>query len=402
MRVITRTAILCGAVCIGMSVPSVSADDFYLVQGGKIEGVVQNPTQPADGKYVLEIPAGGRLVLAEQQVERVVKKSDLERRYGAMLPSVPDTEAGHLDMAERCRKARLDEQRLFHFEQVIRHNPDHGKARHALGYSLVDDHWVRQDRWMEELGYVRYRGNWRLPQELKLLAAQEKHDEAVISWKKKIKTWRSWIVKRRDNAGVGEAEIRAIRDPLAASSLATLLDKKKEHRQLRLLYVDVLGQLPSGDAIAAITKHSLQDADPRVRDACVEQLERTKPPMAVSAFIDSLQHEKNVMVNRAAVALARLRQPQATLPLIDALITEHKHLVGQSGGLRPMFSNQGGSGLSAGGKQEIKRIKQRNEPVLHALTALHVGVNFGFNQAAWKTWYISQKTPPPAHLRRGE
>ena len=85
MRVITRTAILCGAVCIGMSVPSVSADDFYLVQGGKIEGVVQNPTQPADGKYVLEIPAGGRLVLAEQQVERVVKKSDLERRYGAML-----------------------------------------------------------------------------------------------------------------------------------------------------------------------------------------------------------------------------------------------------------------------------------------------------------------------------
>jgi hypothetical protein len=56
--------------------------------------------------------------------------------------------------------------------------------------------------------------------------------------------------------------------------------------------------------------------------------------------------------------------------------------------------------MSAGGKQEVKKIKQKNEAALHALNAIHNGVNFGFDQASWKNWYITNHTPPPVHLRR--
>ncbi len=378
--------------------PVVSADDVYLVHGGKVEGTLPASKQPGDGKYTLETPFGGRLVLAAEQVERVVEKSAIQLRYEAMLPLVPDTEAGHLDMAERCERAGLKEQQLFHLEHVVRHNPDHKDARYALGYSLVDGRWLQQDQWMKQQGYERYRGGWRLPQEIKLLKAQEARDAAVVAWKKKVKVWRSWILKRR---GDGEAQLRAIDDPLAIPSLAALLDNDKEHRQLKLLYVDVLGKFPGDVAVATLTKHALHDADAKIREACLDQLERTRPPFAVAAFIEGLKHDKNAMVNRAALALSRMQDPAATLPLIDALVTEHKHVVMQGGGLRPTFSNQG-SGFSAGGKPEIKRINQRNEAVLHALAALHKGVNFGFNQTAWKNWYIAQMTPPPVHLRRSD
>ena len=104
--------------------------------------------------------------------------------------------------------------------------------------------------------------------------------------------------------------------------------------------------------------------------------------------------------NRAAAGLARLSDPSATRPLIDALITEHKEVVGGSG-INPSFSNQGG-GLSVGGGPKVVKQKKTNEPVLAALTVLNPGVNFGFDQQAWRGWYAQQNTPVSVNLRRNE
>ena len=35
-----------------------------------------------------------------------------------------------------------------------------------------------------------------------------------------------------------------------------------------------------------------------------------------------------------------------------------------------------------------------------AESMLNEGANFGFNQSAWKNWYITNHTPPPVDLRR--
>ena len=253
---------------------------------------------------------------------------------------------------------------------------------------------------MVEQGYIRDRGTWRLPQEIEIARVAEQREDQIVEWRKKLKTWRGWLVKGRDNRHAGEQQIRAVRDPNAVSALADMLDNDKEHRQLKLLYIDVLGQIGSGEAANALIQHALNDADRQIRDACIDRLDKLKSAAAVQICVDALAHKKNFMVVRAAVALGSFKDPAATLPLINALITEHKEMVGGGGGIRPSFSSNGGGGLSVGGKPKVKKVNRKNEPVLHALSAMHQGVNFGYNQAAWKNWFIKHHTPPPVDLRR--
>jgi hypothetical protein len=231
--------------------------------------------------------------------------------------------------------------------------------------------------------------------------ANDAVDEITIAWRKKLKTWRSWVIKNRDRARQGEVEIRGIRDPHAANALVDQLNNEKEPRQLKLLYVDVLGQLPpNAIAIDGLVNHAMDDPDGKVREACLDEVTRVGSQRAIESFVRGLKDPERIMVHRAAVGLSRLNATSMTLPLIDALVTEHKVLTGSGGGgLSPTFSDQGG-GLSAGGGPKIEEKEFRNEPVLRALTSLHRGVNFGYNKKAWKNWHVQQNVPQAINLRR--
>jgi hypothetical protein len=382
---------------------SLNADVFYLDNGGRIEGVLLNPDESPRQSYQVETSVGARLVLAGDQVDRVVVTSDAQRAYQEFLPTVPDTLEGHWDVAERCRVAGLDEERTYHLQQVLRHDPNHEKARHALGFSLVDGKWTRQEEWLESKGYVGYRGGFRLPQEIQLEEAADEQEMKAVEWRKKIKLWESWVLKGRDRSQEAQLNLRKIRDPWAAPALAEALtrDKKSPPRQLRLLYVDILKELGPNAATKVLVNLALEDNDAAFRDRCLDHLSEWRSAFAVRAFIQALEHDQNAMVHRAAAALGRMQDPTATLPLIEALYTEHKQVVG-GGGIRPSFSNQGGSGLSVGGRPKVVKRTVKNQPVLRALTMIHDGVNFGFDQAAWKRWYIEQATPQDVNLRRSD
>ena len=376
------------------------ADVFVLANGGRIEARLLNPDQSPRETYVLRTSFGGRLTLEKAQVDRVVIKSDIERKYEARLPSLPDTAEAHWDMAQRCRQAKLPRQREFHLNQVVRLQPDHEEARHALGFSRIGGRWMLPDEWKESQGYERYRGSWRLRQEIELQDIVNEYESKILTWRKQLRVWRGWIVKGKERSGLAEREIRMLRDPNAAVALAEMLADPKENRRLKMLYVEVLGELPSGAAYSALTIQSLYNPDPRLREACLDQLSRIRPHSATETFVAALRHKNNVVVRRAAVGLAAMNDPTTTLPLIDALITEHKQQVG-GGGIQPNFSDRG-SALSMGGRPKIIKVPYKNDSVLHALSAMHSGVNFGYQQAAWKNWYITKLTPPPVNLRRGE
>lgn len=390
--------------CLSLAVPclalcgAVRADLFVLANGGRIEGAWLNPDESPRASYQIATPFGGRLTLDGADVERVVVKSEAERRYEAFLPSVPDTAAGHWDAAQRCQKAGLDPQRDYHLEQVLRHDPNHAEARKALGYHQAEGRWIRQQDIMTQRGYVRSGGAWRLPQELELEQLTGQQEQTTVEWRKKLKLWSEWVLKGRGKGPEGQASIRAIRDPEAAEALAETLRDAKQPRPLRLLYLEVLVQLPGPIVEAACTRLALEDPDAILRDRCLEVLSERKSQYALRAFISQLTHKENQIVNLAAHGLGRLRDPAATLPLIDALITEHKEVV-DSGGLKPSFSNQG-SGLSMGGGPKVVKRKVTNNPVLGALTTIHPGVNFQFDQSAWRRWYTEQTTPRQVNLRR--
>ncbi|HRX78292.1 MAG TPA: hypothetical protein P5307_04480, partial [Pirellulaceae bacterium] len=340
----SNTAISCFSGLVLAVCASASADVFLLTNGGQIEGVLLNPEESPRASYVVQSHEGGRLVLEADDVDRLVLKTDAETRYEEVLPLVEDSEAGHWDMAQKCELAGLKEQQEFHLEQVLRHNPDHEDARRALGYNRVDGRWQRPDEYMAEQGFVRHRGAWRLPQEIAIERRERENDEITVSWRKNVKLWREWIVKGRERASEGLANMQAIRDPRAVPALAAQLRQANEPSPLKQLYIEVLSHFPEhGTGIGALTYIALHDADGRVREKALDVLERSGSKIATLAFLKTLGDSENKMVQRAGVALGYMKMPEiTTLPLIDALITEHKYTVGGGAQISPSFGSGGG------------------------------------------------------------
>jgi len=396
------------AICMG-GAESARAAVFLLTNGGQIEGRLLNPEQQPRSEYQIEVTGGGRLILHAQQVRQVLTVSDDLRWYQQWLPKVPNTVEGHWTMAEQCRARNLHAQREHHLNQILLLDPDHKDARYGLGYSRVQDRWIKTDEWMQNQGYVRYRGAWRTPQDVALEQAIEQFDKSEKDWMRKIKTWRTWFVKARGREMQAREAIRAIDDPAAAAGLIEIVENEKDPAELRRLCIEVLGKLRTPRATGVFVQRAIQDSDPNVRDACLDELKRFGSAQAVPMFQALLKSPDNKKVNRAATCLAMLKNPEATLALVNALVTEHKFMV-QTGGGPPGQMNLGfGSGPSGGGgtfgvSGNPKIVKQdlRNESVLNALRAIWPGVNFGFDVEAWKAWLADRQAPSVPNLRRDD
>ena len=157
-------------------------------------------------------------------------------------------------------------------------------------------------------------------------------------------------------------------------------------------------------SVDALIDAAINDDELEIRLKSVEYLREYGRSRAASGFIPQLGHASNRIVNRAAGALGLLGDPQAVLPLINALVTRHESVVTPAGGnIRPSFgagADAGGIGLSAGGGP--KRISQdvNNKGVLEALIAL-TGKNYQYSIPEWKDWYVSTRSlPDDINLRR--
>jgi hypothetical protein len=328
----------------------------------------------------------------------VIRKTDAERWYEKWLPEMPNTAEGNWIMAEECRKRGLARQRDFHREEVLKHDPDHAAARRALGYSKIDGSWVKTEDWWTSRGYVRHEGAWRLRPEVELETAASRREQETNQWKRQLKLWRSWILRRRGDEREALQKIRSIRSPLAAPALADLLENDEEPVRLKLLYIDVLASLRSARATSAFVNRVLLDRDENVRDRCLDQLVARDTKRAVALLAGTLRHQENKMVNRAAEALGRLKHPDAIPPLIDALFTKHRFST-KGGGMDIGFTPEGGGGMSLGGRPKIVEIERPNPQVLASLVSL-TGANLGYNREEWKRWYVEENTPSGVNLRR--
>jgi hypothetical protein len=394
------------AVCAG----PVRGESFLLKSGGQVEGEFLNPNRNASEPYLVRTPEGVKLTLGKDLVAKVVAKREAEHEYERLLPKVPDTAAGHWQMAEWCKENGLRSQRELHLREVIAREPDHTAAHQALGHQRFAGKWQLAEEYMASQGYVKYEGAWRTRQDVELAKAEAERNDAVITWRRQIDIWRGWIGKKREAEAF--ANLRAIRDPSAAPPLIDLLtDKKQQPRDLRLAIIDVLSEMDGNPGEQTFIALGLSDPDERIRDACIDELVRMKSKAAVIRCMGLLQSKENAAVNRAARVLGRLNDPMATLALIEALNTTHEVLVvpGQqqpSGGLpslTPAFDSAGGGGLSAGGPKPQKvKVTPQNDAVLRALNTIHPGVNFGYNEAAWKQWYVEKNEPVSVNLRRAD
>jgi hypothetical protein len=390
----------------GMCYTSALASTFLLSNGGQIEGRLLNPDQQPRVDYQIEVSEGGRLVLRAEQVQRVLTLSDEVRWYQQWLPKVPNTVEGHWAMAEQCRLKDLQTQREYHLNQILQLDPDHREARSQLGFSRVKDQWIKTDQWMQRQGYVRYRGAWRMPHDIALEKLKEEADKSQREWIRKIQNWRTWILKARGNQQQATAAIRAIEDPAAAAGLIEIIENEKDPPDLRRLCIQVLGKLRTPRSIDVFVQRAMRDPDPNIRDACLDELTRFGTTQAVWRFQALLKSADNKQVNRAGACLAVLKDPEATQSLIDALVTEHKYLyqTGGSPGQMNLGFGSGGAGgggtFGVGGRPKVINREHKNEGVLSALVSIWPGVNFGYDQQAWKAWLADQHDPKTTTLRR--
>ena len=398
--------ILCAVGCLLGLVDRGWADRFELANGGIIEGELLNPEQSPRTTFFVELDSGGRVSLPVEHVKRVVEPSEEEKWYQLWLPRMPNDVRGNLIMAEQCQQRGLKRERIRHLEAVLELDPDNETARYGLGYSRIDGEWVNTAQWNRQNGYIRYGGDWRIPQEVEVQRLAEEQELAEKEWGKRIKLWHSWLLKRRGKEQEALQNLAAVRDVVAAPAIARLLEDEKQPPDIKRVYITALANLPGPVAVAALLKRAIEDNDAKVRDGALDELEKIGRHEAVRTFIGFLEDKDNAKVNRAAAGLARMKDPSATPALIEALSTKHVFQNPGGGGMNPTFGrgpNSGGLGsFSFGGKPSLVQREIANEQVKAALIALHPGTNFGFNRERWKDYWVNSQTPDQVDLRRSE
>jgi hypothetical protein len=398
---------LCLAV-LAVLAPTTRAEVFVLKSGGRIEAEHLNPDRVPGQPFRLRTDSGVQLSLAEGTVHRVIVKSDLDRQYEAQLPALKNTVEDHWSMAEWCKEVGLLDQRRKHLQAVITLTPDHVDARKALGYQRYGSRWLTQEEFMTSQGYQRYKGSWRLPQEIAIEIRQTERELAVKALRKDVFRWFDQVARGGRYADTAERELAALNDPDAAPALAEILGDTQRPKSMRKRALEILTRLPPGLATTTLIRIALNDTDEGLQDGCLDELKRQGTHSVLSVFLNELKSKDNARVNRAADCLARLADSNATLPLINALVTEHQFKVQPGpppGSMSATFTpggGPGGGGLSMGGRPQTQKKKLENSSVRNALTLLNPGINHQYDVEAWRAWYIQSQTTTRVDLRRDE
>jgi hypothetical protein len=377
------------------------AEVFVLTNGNRLTGELLNPDELPREKYVVRIPSGGQITLDRSQVKQVLERRPELVEYEKIRPRYPDTVEGQWALAQWCQEHRLYAERQTHLKRIIELDPEHVQARQLLGYSKDNGKWATQEEIMTQRGYQRYKGRWRTAQEIELLEKNQKVEEAEKDWAQKLTHWRRWLGTDRD--GEGRGNIVTVKDPHAVKALARLLQTDSS-AHARRLYIDALANIGTPDAIKTLAVCSIEDPDSEVRLTCLDYLEKQPRPDVVAYYVGKLRSKNNRIVNLAAVGLNRMKDPSSVGPLIDALTTTHKIKVksGNPGAVSTTFptgGSRGGAGIAMNPRPKVYTRQVLNQPVLDALVAL-TGVNFGFNERAWKSWHASQRKRVEVDTRR--
>lgn len=398
---------------------SVQADLIKLKNGGEIRGKFVSTAQSAAESRVIQTLSGGTITVSSDQIEFITNRPLIIEEYESRDKAAEPAVQSHLALADWCRKNHLNSQRLQQMEKVIELDPDHAKARAALGYTQRDGEWMTRDEVMRKNGYIKYKGRYVSEVELELLEKNQQELAEERKWIKKVKLWLAWV-SDDDFFRQQEAlkEFQSITDPHAVAALARLMGK---HQQVgvRSLLVATLEQIPGDKPMRPLAELVLTDPAQIIRNAALEVLSERDATRAFAFFLEGLKSKSNIIVQRAAKGLEEVGDRTVVPELISALTTSHTYRVRvpdvtstYSMNTNGTFGNSGivlppeiEAGLLAGRypngvivlpsqqpKVQMRTVSVKhvhhNEPVLLALQKI-TQQNFGYNERLWRLWWAS-------------
>jgi HEAT repeat protein len=267
---------------------------------------------------------------------------------------------------------------------------------------------------MTAQGYVKYKGTYKLPQEVELLERTNTQNEQEKGWFKRVYVLHNWLHGSYD-AKREEAlrELEKIEDADAVPALARSF-RNDPSENYRLIYVKLLGRLNSLKATEALAWQSLQDDSANVRQEALQGVGNGDRAAAMGYYVRALRDKSNSVVLRSAIALGEYGDAHVIPNLIDALVTEHTHIVTVpevvAGGLSfNVDGTVGGHGQHLPPQVEamlrnpynnpntsvrmrqiaVKQLHENNE-VLVALKKLS-GEDFGYDEKTWRLWWNQHK-----------
>ncbi|ADB14708.1 hypothetical protein Psta_0011 [Pirellula staleyi DSM 6068] len=410
-------AALVVALCFAASslANSACADELHLASGGVVRGKWLNVDEQPLTSYVFQAEGGVKLSYGLAQVTKVVRTSALQEAYEKKRLAAADTIDAQWQLAEWCRMQMLLPERRSHLRRIVELDPNHQLARGGLGYYFKDGEWITKSDVRQKEGYELYKGRWRTAQEIELIETKSKRELAQKEWYIRLQRIRNQLM----GSGAPQAmqTLAEINSEEAAAPIAAMLARERL-RRVKMVWVDVLANIPGDEALGILIEASLADPDEEMFHYCVDRvLDREKSPRTTEAYVASLKHPSNLRVNRAAAALGKIGDRSAISPLIDALITTHTHVIKGRPGTGPDSTTTSFAGSTASSSQpttgaamvqnegdKILLVKVQNQHVLDALASFSGGASFGFDARAWRYWHsqeMQQRTTGTLDARRG-
>jgi HEAT repeat protein len=385
---------------------SVHADTLELGAGIQVDGKLIRRTDGGPKPHViLEMDSGLRAAIPQSRIRKAIRDEDLTW-YKSQLETVGDDAEAHYQLGRKCKANRLPAQCDYHFRRAIEIDPDHSKARQALRYARDGNDWILFEELQRQRGMINVHSGWEVPEVYAREKMREEAKEASLVWKNQFLKLRNLYLRGGKRSAEALESIIAIDDPLASLAFADALEDSRgndlDTRSMRQMYVKKLGSFKTSVAVQALVKAGLAEPDSEVRAMALDQLKEYGAESAVASYLPILSAEKHTPaeVNAALYALNHFPDPELWEHYVDALITEYKTVQAPGPGMQAGRNSLGGMGLAMGGKPEVETNYTRNAGALELLKQIAPGVDFRYDQAAWRSFFAEQLMQSPGDLRR--
>jgi hypothetical protein len=193
-----------------------------------------------------------------EEVPQWLTRNRYLRAYERLRAEHLDTVAGHMALADWCRRQRLDAQERAHLTRVLDLSPNHVAARVRLGFRRIN-------------------GRWTTDEVLREAALQRRMDrENLAEWDDTIRKLRSQLQRRNAHAReVAERTICELQDTAAIPALEAELSTFS--RETAALAVTAIAQMPGQDAVESLVRHAVLAPWQEIRDQATEALKTRKP-----------------------------------------------------------------------------------------------------------------------------
>lgn len=194
------------------SFAGVNADTIILKNGNEINGIITKKGKD----YVVEFSTG-TMTVPEEEVERVKKSTSNLQVFRDRHEQIQSSDAdAHYELGRWADARGLNKQAKREFKHAIQRNPDHKKARKALGFTQYNGQWMTEEEKMRKKGYVKYNGEWMTPdvkqKRLEIAERRKERTQKIRDLKRELEESRQEISDLKD-------QVRDLRNDLRVAQI---------------------------------------------------------------------------------------------------------------------------------------------------------------------------------------